>query len=268
LGGDELHAGEYDYFFYFFADLKNQKKYALLQKEVNAWIENHDHPVFKKSSLLASAKAATLTDLSKAGQCKPDIELLYRYQGILHPDFIRLEEIVPTYNSTTDSYLLSHSRNELLQNTMPCCLRASYFNTSSANISDFHPFLDWRLFKLMDNVPIEEKIQNGLTKAFARRAYKGLLPEATRNRITKTGWNAPAHKWFSNQGRHKLLDMISSRRFIERGIYNQQEVQKIIADHFHIIDSGKNIENHMMVIWQIVALEIWLQELERTPNKS
>jgi asparagine synthase (glutamine-hydrolysing) len=120
----------------------------------------------------------------------------------------------------------------------------------------------------MDNVPIEEKIQNGLTKAFARRAYKGLLPEATRNRITKTGWNAPAHKWFSNQGRHKLLDMISSRRFIERGIYNQQEVQKTVVNHFNIIDSGKNIENHMMVIWQIVALEIWLQEIERIPNKS
>ena len=26
LGGDELHAGEYDYFFYFFADLKKWGK--------------------------------------------------------------------------------------------------------------------------------------------------------------------------------------------------------------------------------------------------
>ena len=101
----------------------------------------------------------------------------------------------------------------------------------------------------------------GVTKAFARHAYKGLLPEATRTRITKKGWNAPAHQWFSNQGRKKLLDLISSRQFIERGIYNQKELQNVVDEHFKILESGKNIENHMMVIWQIVSLEIWLKNI-------
>jgi hypothetical protein len=88
------------------------------------------------------------------------------------------------------------------------------------------------------------------------------LPEATRTRITKKGWNAPAHQWFANQGRENLLDLISSRQFIERGIYNQKELHKVVNQHFKILESGKNIENHMMVIWQIVSLEIWLRNLD------
>ena len=60
----------------------------------------------------------------------------------------------------------------------------------------------------------------------------------------------------------KLLDLISSRQFIERGIYNQKELQKVVNEHFEIIESGKNIENHMMVIWQIVSLEIWLRKID------
>ena len=88
------------------------------------------------------------------------------------------------------------------------------------------------------------------------------MPEATRTRITKKGWNAPAHQWFSNQGKTKVLDLISSRQFIERGIYNQKELQKVVNEHFEIIESGKNIENHMMVIWQIVSLEIWLRKID------
>ena len=130
---------------------------------------------------------SNLTDLAIPGQCRPDVNLLYKYQSLLHPDLKNLEDVIPTFQVTADSYLLSHSRNELQRNTMPCCLRASYFNTSAFGISDFHPFLDWRLFELMDQVPIEEKIRNGVTKAFARKAYNGILPESTRKRIEKKG---------------------------------------------------------------------------------
>ncbi|MDC0398362.1 asparagine synthase-related protein [Alphaproteobacteria bacterium] len=262
LGGDELNAGEYDYFFYFFADLKHQKKDALLRQEIEAWIRNHNHPIFQKSENLAMSQISKLTSQSAIGNCNPDIGLLYKYQKILHSDLTDLTDVIPTYNATSDSYLLSHSRNELLQTTMPCCLRASHLNSSAMGISDFHPFLDYRLFELMGGVPSEQKIRNGITKAFARRAYKGLLPEATRTRITKKGWNAPAHQWFANQGRKNLLDLISSRQFIERGIYNQKELHKVVNQHFKILESGKNIENHMMVIWQIVSLEIWLRNLD------
>ena len=40
-------------FFYFFADLKKMGKTDLLDKEIEAWVKNHDHPIFRKSKNVA-----------------------------------------------------------------------------------------------------------------------------------------------------------------------------------------------------------------------
>lgn len=262
LGGDELHAGEYDYFFYFFADLKAAGKTRLLNNEIRAWIDNHDHPIFRKSYEIAIQGIEALTDIQTPGQCLPNEALLYRYETLLTPAFNELNGLLPKYKTSSKSYLVSHSQNELMLNTMPCCIRSGRENSRLFGLQEFHPFLDTRLFDFMMTIPGEQKISNGVTKAFARKSYRNFLPEVTRTRIPKMGWNAPAHQWFSKNNREKLLDMISSKRFIERGIYNPIEVNQLVNQHFSILSKNLNQENHMMVIWQIVSLELWLQELE------
>ena len=67
------------------------------------------------------SQISKLTSQSAIGNCNPDIGLLYKYQKILHSDLTDLTDVIPTYHATSDSYLLSHSRNELLQTTMPRC---------------------------------------------------------------------------------------------------------------------------------------------------
>ena len=86
---------------------------------------------------------------------------------------------------------------------------------------------------------------------------KGLLPEQTRTRVKKTGWNAPAHIWFSGRGKDKLLDLVHSQAFKERGIYNTKVVIGLIEDHERIVSSQSPEENHMMFLWQLVNLELW-----------
>ena len=76
-------------------------------------------------------------------------------------------------------------------------------------MQEFHPFLDNELFEYMMSVPPEQKIRDGLTKAFARESDKGLIPEETRRRTNKTGWNALAHEWFSRNHRDDLNDLVS-----------------------------------------------------------
>ena len=261
LGGDELHAGEYDYFFYFFADLEQMGKTDLLQKEITAWIDNHNHPIFKKSKDVAVERMSTLIDPLVPGRCLPDEKLLKQYQNLLSADLYNLNELLPNYTISSSSYLTSHSQNELLLNTMPCCIRSGRENCNLFGMQEFHPFLDTELFKFMMDVPAEQKIKNGLTKAFARRSYKGLLPENTRTRVAKTGWNAPAHEWFSKHHKNDLFDLIKSRQFIERGIYNIDSVNQMIDEHETIVSEEKSQRNHMMAIWQIVSLELWLQNL-------
>ncbi len=267
LGGDELHAGEYDYFFYFFADLKKMGKTDLLDKEIEAWVKNHDHPIFRKSKNVALERMSELTDPLVPGRCLPDEKLLNRYKTLLSADFQNLNELLPNYCPTSDSYLISHSQNELMLNTMPCCLRSGRENCNLFGMQEFHPFLDNELFEFMMSVPPEQKIRGGLTKAFARQSYKGLIPEDTRRRITKTGWNAPAHEWFSKTHRDDLRDLVGSRQFVERGIYDVDSVKRMISEHETIVSEKRERPNHMMAIWQIVSLEIWLRNLDIKSNK-
>ena len=79
--------------------------------------------------------------------------------------------------------------------------------------------------------------------------------------MAKTGWNAPAHEWFSKHHKNDLFDLIKSRQFIERGIYNIDSVNQMIDEHDTIVSEKKSQADHMMAIWQIVSLELWLQNL-------
>lgn len=266
LGGDEQHAGEYDYFFYFFADLLAAGDHHRLAREIDRWIGHHDHPVFRKSGDLARRMMAELTDPARPGQCRPNLSLLDRYRRALDPGYFDLGAFRPGFERPFRSYLKCHTLNELTRSTMPCCLRASDRNSAQVGLDDQFPFLDHRLVAFMLRVPTPWKIRDGVTKSFLRTAMKGVLPEKTRTRVVKTGWNAPAHRWFAQSSFTPLMDMIRSRRFAERGIYNVVEAERLALEHRRIVLDGETRDNHMMFLWQLVNLELWLRSLE--PGKA
>lgn len=262
LCGDEQHAGEYDYFFYFFADLKAAGENARLTHEIACWQRHHDHPVWRKTPEVAAAKMARLADPGAPGRVTPDLEPLMRYQDALVPE-ARVARS-PTLESPFPSYLKSHAHNEIYRETMPCCLRASERNTAALGLADAFPFFDHRLVELAFRVPSALKIRDGVTKQLLRAAMKGTLPEATRTRIAKTGWNAPLHAWFATRFKAPLLDLVHSRAFRARGLYRPDIVERLIDEHAAIVASGAPRENHMMFLWQLVSLESWLSGLAAT----
>ena len=135
-------------------------------------------------------------------------------------------------------------------------------------LENFLPFFDHRLAEFMFRVPGTLKIRDGVTKILLREGMRGLLPEETRTRVKKTGWNAPAHVWFSGRGREPLLDLVHSRSFRERGIYNLPEVYRLIDEHEQIVSLGQLKENHMMFLWQLVNLELWFQSISSVSRKG
>ncbi len=259
LGGDEQHAGEYDYFFYFFADLKAAGDEARLAHEIACWQRHHDHPVWRKTPGVAAMKMARLTDCSVPGRVIADVDLLARYQEALSPD--ARSAVAPTLENPFQSYLKSHAYNEIYRETMPCCLRASERNTEALGLTDAFPFFDHRLVELAFRVPSVLKIRDGVTKQLLRTAMKGTLPEKTRTRIAKTGWNAPLHQWLAARYKAPLLDLVRSRAFRERGLYRANVVEHLIEEHATIVESGAPRDNHMMFLWQLIGLELWLNGL-------
>ena len=262
LGGDELNAGEYEYFLFNFADLHHNGCEEQLSQEVERWIEYHNHPVFQKNHAVMEQALKDLVDLQTKGFCKPDRKRLLRYQKTLNPDYFDLNSFEPTMDHPFDSYLKNRTYQDLFRETIPCCLRAEDRQTTAFNLDNFLPFFDHRLVEFMYQVPGHMKIRNGITKRLLREAMKGILPEETRTRIAKMGWNAPAHVWFAEGCREPLLDMIHSQRFRERNIYNISAVERLVDEHYEIINSGLNKDNHMMFLWQLINVELWLSYLE------
>ena len=61
-----------------------------------------------------------------------------------------------------------------------------------------------------------------------------------------------------------LRDLVASRSFRERGIYELNEVERLINEHEALMGMGEtSMENHMMFLWQLVNLELWLRWVDR-----
>lgn len=268
LGGDELNAGEYEYFPFHFADLRRAGREDRVDAEIAAWSKHHDHPVHRKSPEVAETLMRHLTD--GLGGCRPDLERLGRYAHALAPDLAELALAEPAMEHPFDDHLANRCWQDLTRETLPCCLRAEDRTMAAVGMERMHPFLDHRLVELMFQIPGEQKIREGVTKRLLREAMRSVLPEETRTRVTKTGWNAPAHRWFSGAALADLRDLVASRRFRERGVYRAEEVERLIDDHVRIVGESTPRENHMMFLWQLVNVEMWLRELDgsSTPTRE
>jgi asparagine synthase (glutamine-hydrolysing) len=263
LGGDELNAGEYEYFFYHFADLRAAHADGVLKHEIEMWIQYHDHPIFRKSQAVYEAALMRIVDPRQPGRCLPERNRMTRYHSALNRDYFNLEAFEPFMDHPFRSYLKNRTYQDIFRETAPCCLRAEDRQTTAWGLENFLPFFDHRLVEFMFRVPGRSKIRDGRTKHLLREAMRGILPEETRTRVKKTGWNAPAHIWFSGDRKGQLLDLIHSQSFRQRGIYNVDEVERLVEEHDEIVSSGQPRENHMMFFWQLVNLEMWLAWLGR-----
>lgn len=261
LGGDELNAGEYEHFFYFFADLRAAGDTDAYSREVDGWARHHGHPVYQKSRAVAEETLGRVVDPLIPGRCLPDRRRLARYATAVHRDVFDATAFTPVMEHPFSSYLKNRTYQDLTRETIPCCLRAEDRQATDAGLSHVDPFFDVRLVEFMFAVDGRLKFRDGVTKHLLRRATRGIVPEPTRTRITKIGWNAPAHVWFTGAGAVQMLDLIHSRSFAERGIYRVDEVSRLVLDHQRIIASAVPEENHMMFLWQLLNLETWCRTL-------
>lgn len=264
LGGDELNAGEYEYFPLLFADIEASGDSELLEQEIAAWAHHHNHPIHRKTRAIALDMMQSLTIRGSPGHCLPDLKRQNRYLSAINPDWFDLASFIPVMEHPFEGFLANRAYQDLTRETTPCCLRAEDRQCRAHGLEHFDPFLDRELVEFMFSVPATLKIRNGITKHLLRNATIGLLPDKTRLRIKKTGWNAPAHLWFSSRrGLEALSDIVGSSTFRNRGLYNVNKVEKLIAEHRRIVADGAVRENHMMFLWQLMNVDCWLNWVDQ-----
>ncbi len=90
---------------------------------------------------------------------------------------------------------------------------------------------------------------------------------AVRREMADAPAPTPAHLWFAGAGRRQLLDLVHSRCFRERRIYDVGRVLSIIGEQEEIVQSPRPRERHMMFLWQLVNLELWPRELDSAARR-
>lgn len=257
LGGDQLHAGEYDYFHFFFADLK-KKKSKTLKKEIDGWIKHHDHKIFKK---FFSKEIKFLDNLMSSSKSNYGIdhERNKKYFPVLN---FRFNQKYKVYSENPyNSYLLNKSYNEIYYEMLPCCLPHDFDNSNNFNIQNIYPYLDSDLFEFMFSLKNNFKIKNGVQKILLRMATKNIISKETNKRIKKTGWNSPAHIWFAEKENNILEDIFYDNKNNISSFIDIKNIKKIIHDHKKIVNNKIYKENHMMFLWQLLSMELWLKSL-------
>lgn len=115
------------------------------------------------------------------------------------------------------------------------------------------PFLDYRLVEFAMCLPGEMKIKNGYGKYVLRKAMGRRLPDEivwTKKRPVVT----PQREWMQTHLREWVEDLVTDRRFADRGIFDVALVQEKLRNC-----ATENSENTFF-IWQWINTELWFRE--------
>ncbi|HAW50334.1 TPA: asparagine synthase (glutamine-hydrolyzing) [bacterium] len=112
------------------------------------------------------------------------------------------------------------------------------------------PFLDNGLAEFAFLLPFDMKIRGTKTKYILKKALSNILPKEVLTR-DKMGFGVPIGKWFRNEFKNYIYEVLLDDRAKKRGYFNMDEVKRILDEH----TSGR--KNYGYPIWTLLFLEVW-----------
>lgn len=112
------------------------------------------------------------------------------------------------------------------------------------------PFLDHPVAELAARMPIRLKQQGARGKVILTETFPDLLPRSIQTR-SKMGFGVPLDHWFRGELRSLVRDTLLSRTAIDRGFFNQTEVERLITEH------EQEVFDHSARLWLLLVLEEW-----------
>jgi asparagine synthase (glutamine-hydrolysing) len=138
-----------------------------------------------------------------------------------------------------------------LKTFLPCLNLTTTDKTSmAANLEVRVPFLNHELVELAARMPPRLKLHGLKRKYILKRVAERLLPKDVVWR-RKAGFGAPIRSWLRGPLQPMIDDLLSEETIKRRGLFNPQEVQRIIAANL----SGR--EDYNLQVFQLLTLELW-----------
>jgi asparagine synthase (glutamine-hydrolysing) len=138
-----------------------------------------------------------------------------------------------------------------LKTFLPCLnLNTTDKTSMAANLEVRVPFLNHELLELAARMPVRLKMRGFKRKYILKRAVANLLPRDVVWR-RKAGFGAPIRSWLRGPLRPLVEDLLSEETVRRRGLFQPQEVTRIIAANL----SGR--EDYNLQVFQLLNLELW-----------
>jgi asparagine synthase (glutamine-hydrolysing) len=127
--------------------------------------------------------------------------------------------------------LMSSLRHGVTVAPLPLYLRVEDRNAMAHSVEARLPFLDHRVVSFLFGLKPEWHLRGQWNKFVLRESMRGRIPESVRSRVDKMGFPHPGRRWFGNELREPLLDILHSRPTRERGIYNTKAILRDAERH-------------------------------------
>jgi asparagine synthase (glutamine-hydrolysing) len=115
------------------------------------------------------------------------------------------------------------------------------------------PYLDKELVEFSTTIPPELKMKGFTTKYLLRKVAEKYLPFEVVNR-PKSGFGAPVRDWVINDLRDKIETILSKSVLLKQGIFNYEEIFKLIEEN------EKGIVDASYSIWGLLSIQSWLNQ--------
>lgn len=121
------------------------------------------------------------------------------------------------------------------------------------------PFLDHKLIEFAASLPAHLKMRRYQTKSLLKKVASRLVPREVIYR-RKMGFGVPVGKWFREEMKSFVSDVLLSEASLRRGIIKPEIIKKYVEEH----TNAKR--DHSFQLWTLLMLELWFQRfIDRVP---
>ena len=143
---------------------------------------------------------------------------------------------------------------------LPGLLHMEDRTSMAVSIESRVPFLDHRIVEFAAAIPPRIKLKELRLKHIEREVARRFLPQEIVDRKDKQGFYPPTPLWFKQELLPMIQDILSSRSFRERGIFDMPVLERKIQDYIN----GKI--DYSEQIWMALNVELWHQQFIDGPQ--
>ncbi len=240
-GVDEMLAG-YRYFRPFYLlDLLEQKRWYDLRRELRA-----DNGSGRRAlDALRQLRMGRMPNVYQDGT--PHLQ-----PRCIHREVRTLAGASPRFSQPFATHLANALYRDLRHTKLPRVLRMNDRLSMAFGRELREPYLDHRVVEFLFRLPGSQKIRLGQSKFLLRQAMAERLPDRVRL-AGKRSVVTPQREWLRTVLRPQVEDLIHSRSFAERGLFDVSEVQAT----YRTFCDGQH--DNAFFVWQWVNTELWFR---------